>query len=125
MSKEPKFNVEISKSKPLCDGLGDSKCIFCKCAVCECDDSATYGYVRLELHECKSVGSLANLRRDRASKTEKEKMDHDYAASSRMAAKKLEMEKKPQPSINLTQEQRSKIFRSPDSVQRYIQTGEY
>lgn len=128
MSKnDVKFkSVEISKSKPLCDGLDDTKCIFCKCTICECGDiNPTYGYVQLELHECKRVGDLANLRRDKATKLEKEKMDHDYASSSRMAAAKLQAEKKPDNGISLTQEQRSKIFRSPDAIQKYIKTGEY
>jgi hypothetical protein len=128
MSKnDVKFkSVEISKSKPLCDGLDDTKCIFCKCTICECGDiNPTYGYVQLELHECKSVGDLGLLRRDRFSKWEKEAKDKEYADSSRMAAAKLQAEKKPDNGISLTQEQRSKIFRSPDAIQKYIKTGEY
>ena len=94
------------------------------CLRCESGE-APHGHIKKALNDYKKVGDFALAKRDSFSKWEKEAKDKEYADSSRMAAAKLQAEKKPDNGISLTQEQRSKIFRSPDAIQKYIKTGEY
>lgn len=103
------------------------KCIFCKKKKCVCGPIDLKGYVQLELNECKTIGDLANLRRDKFSKTEKERADHEYAASSTLAAKKLADEKSGNDGSFLgasAQKLKELGKASPEKLQKYVATGE-
>lgn len=117
-----KFNpVEIDRSREV---EIDDICMFCKKDLCECDNTAAYGYVKKELYDYKKVGDFALAKRDSFSKWEKEAKDQEYADSSRLAAHKLDMEKRGAKQYDMKDEVRREVLSNPDKRLKYIMTGE-
>jgi putative FmdB family regulatory protein len=75
-------NTHTKKKCPECGKMKLEKLI-----------SACHGYVAATQGDMKTIGDLANFNRDDKTKTEKEKADHDYAGTSRLAENKLKQDK--------------------------------